>query len=147
MRETERKRNILQTLWSCRQLFIKLYVAHSWLKGNGQIAPRINAAIQELKLKLQGITESRNALERLITGLQPTLLPSFDISTAADVWSLGTYSRLPLALERIGGIRPFNSKDELEKFKESLGPVLLRLLMGNSADPFPTQFTLDKIGE
>uniref|UniRef100_A0AC35G013 Mediator of RNA polymerase II transcription subunit 14 n=1 Tax=Panagrolaimus sp. PS1159 TaxID=55785 RepID=A0AC35G013_9BILA len=97
--QPERKKNIVKFAHATRLMFVKLLAVVKWLKQSKKFE-RLSGICYVLDQQAMCFIETADKLFELSrVELQQARLPLFQVSTAIDVLTTGTYPRLPLIIK------------------------------------------------
>lgn len=102
-REVERRRALMTHFFRARQVLLKLAVVIAWSKRDAQMVEAVNTTVHELQKRWSCVKQAAESVDRMTQAASMAMLPNFDLSTAADILSMGTYLRLPTTISRVGG--------------------------------------------
>ncbi|KAF9188419.1 mediator complex subunit, partial [Haplosporangium sp. Z 11] len=143
MNDTQRKLQILDYALSKREQFIKLLVLTKWAK---------NAKKFQQCQNIVGFLQNENQLfTRAIGGLFETYsmfgrarVRNFDIPTAIDVLTTGTYQRLPSRIKQAYIEEKKPTRTEIATTLEKLDDVIRMRLLCDELVPPPMKYTIGK---
>ncbi|KAF9207387.1 mediator complex subunit [Haplosporangium sp. Z 27] len=143
MNDTDRKLHILQFALSKREQFIKLLVLTKWAKSANKFQQCQN---------IVGFLRHENELfTRAVGGLFETYrmfgrarVRNFDIPTAIDVLTTGTYQRLPSRIKQVYVSDELPSRTEMSATLEKLDDVIRMRLLCDELVPPAMKYSVGK---
>ncbi|KAF9345440.1 mediator complex subunit, partial [Mortierella sp. AD094] len=143
MNDTDRKLHILQFALSKREQFIKLLVLTKWAKSANKFQQCQN---------IVGFLRHENELfTRTVGGLFETYrmfgrarVRNFDIPTAIDVLTTGTYQRLPSRIKQVYVSDEMPSRTEMTATLEKLDDVIRMRLLCDELVPSAMKYSIGK---
>jgi len=142
-----RRRAALQFLKQARHKLIKLLVLLKWACEQSALVDDAMALTQDLSTNEHRIFDAVNALRGATAVLNTARAPLYDIGSAVDVLSTGTYLRLPKAIARISGNEDLDNRlpemDSAETLRKLEQYILERLLRTST----PRQFSSFRVTE
>ncbi|KAI1318365.1 mediator complex subunit [Mortierella claussenii] len=143
MNDTQRKLHILDYALSKREQFIKLLVLTKWAKSANKFQQCQN---------IVGFLRHENELfTRAVSGLFETYrmfgrarVRNFDIPTAIDVLTTGTYQRMPSRIKQVYVADEVPSRIEMAATLEKLDDVIRMRLLCDELVPPPMKYTIGK---
>ncbi|KAI9308076.1 mediator complex subunit MED14-domain-containing protein [Cunninghamella echinulata] len=135
MSDIERRRRILLYTTSTRSQFLKLTALVKWAENadNIQMCQNIMAFLANQNQVFQ---ETVNYLHKNHVDLPRARVREFDIKTAIDILTTGTYQRMPTKFQDMLPPPPLTDKEVLETF-EKLNDVLRVRMLTTEALPSP----------
>jgi len=138
--DVEKKRALYNFFESSRQQFIRLLVLVRWARGVEAVrtAQAIGAALSEQDRVL---ISAADRLYYISQGLQNARAPVYDVQSAIDVLTTGTYPRLPDAIAQ--AVPPKLLSDA--EITDVLGQIERIIRFRVFTTPFPQEFTFIRI--
>ncbi|KAI8329293.1 mediator complex subunit MED14-domain-containing protein [Chlamydoabsidia padenii] len=127
MSEVERKRQILNYTTFTRKQFLKLTVLMKWAKNADDIQMCQNV-MSFLANQNRMFQETVDWLHRIHVDLPGTRVRNFDILTAVDVLSTGTYQKMPTKIEDMLPPTLLTDRQVLETFEKMNDDIRVRML-------------------
>ncbi|KAI8372823.1 mediator complex subunit MED14-domain-containing protein [Radiomyces spectabilis] len=127
MPDIERKRQILQYATFVRKQFLKLYVLVKWADNadDVQMCQNIMAFLANQNLIFQNTVDY---LHKIHAELPAARVRNFDILTAVDVLTTGTYQRMPTKNQDMIPPAKLTDQEVLETFKAMNDVIRVRML-------------------
>ncbi|KAI8985388.1 mediator complex subunit MED14-domain-containing protein [Pilobolus umbonatus] len=137
MSDVEKKRQILNYATFVRKQFLKLLVLVKWAKNarDIQMCQNIMAFLANQNQIFQITTDY---LHKIHVELPAARLREFDIDTAVDVLSTGTYQQMPSKTKDLFAVTPLSDAAVLETFQNMNDLIRMRMLT-TEVLPLPMQ--------
>ncbi|SAM07877.1 hypothetical protein [Absidia glauca] len=127
MSDVERKRQILNYTTFTRKQFLKLTVLMKWAENADDIQMCQNV-MSFLANQNRTFQDTVDWLHRIHIDLPGTRVRNFDILTAVDVLSTGTYQKMPTKIEDMLPPTPLTDRQVLETFEKMNDDIRVRML-------------------
>ncbi|KAL7319662.1 mediator complex subunit, variant 5 [Mucor circinelloides] len=127
MGEVEKKRQILTYTTFVRKQFLKLLVLVKWAENANDIQMCQNI-MAFLANQNQIFTSTVDFLHKIYTELPAARLRNFDIPTAVDVLTTGTYQRMPTKIKDMLTPTPLTDEEVLETFQNMNDVIRMRMI-------------------
>ncbi|KAF1797445.1 mediator complex subunit MED14-domain-containing protein [Mucor lusitanicus] len=127
MSEVEKKRQILTYTTFVRKQFLKLLVLVKWAENANDIQMCQNI-MAFLANQNQIFTSTVDFLHKIYTELPAARLRNFDIPTAVDVLTTGTYQRMPTKIKDMLTPTPLTDQEVLETFQNMNDVIRMRMI-------------------
>ncbi|GAN01025.1 mediator of RNA polymerase II transcription subunit 14-like [Mucor ambiguus] len=143
MSEVEKKRQILTYTTFVRKQFLKLLVLVKWAENANdmQMCQNIMAFLANQN---QIFTSTVDFLHKIYTELPAARLRNFDIPTAVDVLTTGTYQRMPTKIKDMLTPTPLTDEEVLETFQNMNDVIRMRMV---TTEVLPSPMRKYRIGK
>ena len=101
MTANERKQRIFDYIHQTHERFIRLLVLIRWVKNNKKNFDQFDQYIQYFIGSTSSLQFAANSLYNVDLAIKGIREPVYDLPTAIDVLTTGTYERLPFALQEV----------------------------------------------
>ncbi|KAG2180765.1 hypothetical protein INT44_003772 [Umbelopsis vinacea] len=127
MSEVDKKRSILYYTTNARKQFVKLLVLLKWASNaqNIQTCQNIMAFLSNQNKVFQ---DTVDYLHKIHTELPAARVRNYDIPTAVDILTSGTYLRMPSKMKDIIPPKPLTDEEVLKTWNELNDVIRLRML-------------------
>ncbi|KAI8087237.1 mediator complex subunit MED14-domain-containing protein [Thamnidium elegans] len=127
MSDVEKKRQILTYTTFMRKQYLKLLVLVKWAESaqDIQMCQNIMAYLANQNKIFQ---DTVDYLHKIQSGLPAARLRNFDIPTAVDVLTTGTYQQMPTKIKDMLTPTPLTDKEVLEIFRDMNDVIRMRMI-------------------